>query len=177
MSLNGCLGKLLKGKRPVEVEPLAPTRYNNLNNTGSTIDRILLTQLLVSSSCVNGLPVSFKIQRSYLRMGSVTMVLYRRGLFFWRPLYLVKASFLCLILIVLLSDLFLLNFVTKPGYVLWSALGSKSRCWLNSSKLVHYIRENYCRTMLLRMTSSSKISCWPVFPGSYGHRITQLLRI
>ena len=40
--VNGRLGKLLKDKRLVEVEPLAPTRYNNLNNIGSTIDRIYI---------------------------------------------------------------------------------------------------------------------------------------
>ena len=41
-SNGGRLGKILKDKRFVEVEPSAPTRYNSINNTGSTIDRILI---------------------------------------------------------------------------------------------------------------------------------------
>ena len=40
--VKGRLGKVLKDKRFVEVEPMAPTRYNHLNNTGSTIDRIFI---------------------------------------------------------------------------------------------------------------------------------------
>ena len=40
--VSGWLGKLLKDRRLVEVEPLAPTRFNNLNNTGTTIDRIFV---------------------------------------------------------------------------------------------------------------------------------------
>ena len=40
--VSGRLGKLLKDRRPVEVEPLAPTRFNTLNNTGTTIDRFFV---------------------------------------------------------------------------------------------------------------------------------------
>ena len=41
-SNGGRLGKVLKDHRRVEVEPSAPTRYNSTNNTGTTIDRILV---------------------------------------------------------------------------------------------------------------------------------------
>ena len=40
--ISGRLGKLFKDRRWVEVEPLAPTRFNTLNNTGTTIDRIFV---------------------------------------------------------------------------------------------------------------------------------------
>ncbi len=39
---GGRLGKLFTDSRWVEVEPSAPTRYNTLHNTGSTIDRIVV---------------------------------------------------------------------------------------------------------------------------------------